>query len=211
MIKYAKEKGVVDVMFNTNGSLLTEEISKKLFKSGLDKLFISFDSPFKERYDKIRVGTKFEIVLENVKTFIRLRKESDLVNPLVRVSMVVMKENKEDVIDYIKLWNPFVDLIGFSDYINPQRMDQEDRATFQLKEHKNFICSQLYQRLFVHWNGEIGLCCSDYDAEMNLGNANQDNIKDIWLGEKLQKIRELHENGKWNQVPLCAKCNIPYI
>jgi len=48
MVKYAKENGIIDVMLNTNGVPLTERMSEKLIKAGLDKLFISFDSHIKE-------------------------------------------------------------------------------------------------------------------------------------------------------------------
>jgi radical SAM protein with 4Fe4S-binding SPASM domain len=211
LIKYAKDKGIIDTMFNTNATLLTEYMSRKLIKAGLDKLFISFDSPFKEKYNKIRVGTDFDTVFNNVKRFVEIRNELGSLTPIVRVSMVVMKENKCDVLDYIKLWKDVVDLIGFSYYVNPQGMDKNDRYAIELKAHKNFICPQLYQRLFVHYNGKIGLCCVDYDAELNLGNAWKNNIKDVWLGEKLQNIRKLHNKGRWKEIELCKRCHLPYI
>ena len=53
------------------------------------------------------------------------------------------------------------------------------------------------------------MLCS-YDAECNLGNAKKDSIKDIWTGREMQKIRKLHNDGKWDKVPLCAKCHMPY-
>ena len=211
-IEYAKNKGIIDTMFNTNGSLLSEEVSEKLIKSGLDKLFVSFDSPNKERYEKIRVGTTFDKVFENVKNFVRIRDKIGAINPIVRVSMTVMQENKNEVLDYIKLWSPIVDLIGFGDYVNPHQKDPKgrERSITGRKEHKDFICAQLYQRLFIHWNGKIGLCCADYDAEMGLGNARDVDIQDVWLGEKVQSIRDLHEKGEWHKVPLCRKCDLPY-
>lgn len=211
MIKYTKEKNIIDIMFNTNGALLTEEISRKLIEAGLDKLFISFDSPFKEKYNKIRIGTNFDTVFNNVKRFIEIRKELGSSTPIVRVSMVVMKENKCDVLNYIKLWKDVVDLIGFSYYVNPQGMDKKNRSVIKPKIYKNFVCSQLYQRLFVHWNGKIGLCCVDYDGELNLGNVRENSIEEVWLGEKIQSMRKKHNEGRWKEVRLCKKCHLPYI
>jgi len=211
MVKYAKDKGIIDVMFNTNGALLTEKMSKQLIDAGIDNIFISFDSPFPEKYNKIRIGTKFERVFENVKNLRKIRDEKGLPSPIIRVSMVVMKENKEEVLDYIKLWKPIVDLIGFSDYVNPQGMDKKERYAIEIKKRENFVCSQLFQRLFVHFDGKIGLCCVDYDAENNLGNAWKDSIKDVWLGEKLQKIRKTHIKGKCDEIDLCSKCHLKYV
>ena len=42
-IKYAKEKGILEVSINTNAVTLTEEKSEKLIKSGLDVIIFSFD------------------------------------------------------------------------------------------------------------------------------------------------------------------------
>jgi molybdenum cofactor biosynthesis enzyme MoaA len=213
MIAYAKKKGIIDTMFNTNGSILTEEISKRLIKAGLDKIFISFDSPNPEHYNKIRIGTNFDRVFGNVKRLAALRKKMRSITPIIRVSMTVMQENKEEVLDYIKLWSQIVDAIGFGVYVNPGNKDKEAerRSVIKIKEHKNFICSQLYQRLFIHWDGKIGLCCSDYDGSLGLGNARNVNIKDVWLGEKMKEIRNFHNQGKWKKVPLCQKCDFPYI
>lgn len=210
MVRYAKERGIVDVMFNTNGVLLTEEMSRKLIEAGIDKIFISFDSPSKERYESIRVGARFDKVFNNVKRLSEIRKEMGLVSPLIRVSMVVMKENRHEVLDYIKLWKGIVDYVGFSDYNNPQGMDKTERYATVLTKRENFVCSQLYQRLFVHWDGSMGLCCADYDACMGLGNANDVAIKEVWLGEKMRKLRELHETGKWETIDLCKNCGLPY-
>lgn len=211
MVKYAKEKGIIDVMLNTNGVPLTEGMSEKLIEAGLDKLFISFDSPIKERYESIRVGAKFEQVIENMKTLVRMRDEQGLRTPVTRVSMVKMKENAHEIPEYVKLWEPIVEIVAMVDYVNPQGKDLKDRSAIQLKSHPTFVCSQLYQRIFVHYNGKIGLCCTDYDAEMGLGNAWTDSIKEVWTGKKMQEIRELHNSGKWREVPLCAKCHLPYV
>jgi len=212
MVAYAKEKGIIDVMFNTNGALLTEDVSKELINAGLDKIFISFDSVDKEKYEKIRVGTTFDRVFGNVKNFVKLRDELNSLSPIVRVSMTVMQENKDEVLDYMKLWAPIVDLIGFGDYINPQQKDSkaQERSITERKQPKHFICAQLYQRLVIHWDGKIGLCCADYDAEMGLGNAKDIDIKEVWKGEKMQNIRRLHEQGQWFKVNICTKCDDPY-
>ena len=53
-------------MFNTNASLLTEK-AVEIIKSGLDKLFFSFDSLYREQYNKIRVKGDYDKVLNNIK------------------------------------------------------------------------------------------------------------------------------------------------
>ena len=47
-IKYAKQKGILEVSINTNAVTLTEEKSEKLIKSGLDVIIFSFDGGTKK-------------------------------------------------------------------------------------------------------------------------------------------------------------------
>ena len=56
-IKYTSNKGIMEIMFNTNGTLLTKNLSEKLIKSGLTKLSVSIDAFTKKTYDKSVNGT----------------------------------------------------------------------------------------------------------------------------------------------------------
>lgn len=56
MVRYAKSKGIEDVIMNTNATLLTEKMSRELISAGIDRIFFSFDSPYKDAYEKIRGG-----------------------------------------------------------------------------------------------------------------------------------------------------------
>ena len=75
MIQYAKQAGVLDVMFNTNATRLDEKLSRRLIASGLDQLFFSFDSPERGNFNRIRMGADFDTVLTNIKRFMDLRAE----------------------------------------------------------------------------------------------------------------------------------------
>ena len=131
MIWYAKNVGVVDTMLNTNGALLTESLSKSLIMSGLDKLFFSFDSPNRETYNKIRIGTNYDKVLGNIKRFMEIREEFGSINPLTRVSMVLMDINQHEWDDFEKLFAPIVDTVGQSIFIK-HTGQKEDRTVKEL-------------------------------------------------------------------------------
>ena len=57
-IKYAKNLGIIDVYFSTNGSLLNEENSRSLVESGLDRLQVSLDAFTSETFNKIAILIK---------------------------------------------------------------------------------------------------------------------------------------------------------
>ena len=56
MISYAKEKGILEVMINTNAVSLNEKKSIEIINSGLDVMIYSFDGGSKKTYEKMRPG-----------------------------------------------------------------------------------------------------------------------------------------------------------
>ncbi len=61
--------------------------------------------------------------------------------------------------------------------------------------------------MVVDWNGDVVLCCDDWNHSTILGNLKNQTIEEIWNGEKLRAIRQAHIKGEFYRVPLCAGCN----
>ena len=59
MVKFAKDKGIIDVFFNTNALLLNEGLSYQLIEAGLDRIIISFEGFDKTTYESYRRGSNF--------------------------------------------------------------------------------------------------------------------------------------------------------
>jgi len=207
MVKYAKFKGILDVFFHTNAVLLTKDLSKRLIGAGLDRIIISFDSPYKEKYEKIRIGAKYEQVLQNIKDLFNLRKENKFFNPLIRINMIKFPDLTDKEIDDAKeLFLKIADSIGFLELeeIIPAK---KEKIEFNSDYKSKFICPQPFSRLTILEDGTILPCCVDLDANMKLGNIKGQTIKEIWEGEKLKEIRKLHLKGKFYQIPTCRNCD----
>ena len=207
MIEYAKEAGVIDVMFNTNATLLDEDLSRRLISSGLDKLFFSFDSPYRDHYNRIRIGADYDKVLNNIKRFMEIRERMSSITPFTRVSMVLMKDNEDEWNAFGELFGPIVDAVAYVDYLDQGGLDNPERTVVHLgSRKKKFCCPQLWQRMFVHPDGVVTVCCIDGLRVIKVGNVFEQSVKDIWNGAKYKKIRELHSNGRCDEIPLCATC-----
>lgn len=209
MVRYAKEKGIIDIMFNTNGVLLTEEMSEQLIQAGIDRLFISIDSIQKERFEKYRCGAIFEEVMENVR---RLKEVNDRYGHPVetRVSKVDMTETQDENEGYVEYFKDLVDKVAFLDYV-PYGEKDYGRAVDRSNKELKFACSQLWIRLFVGYDGKYAMCCADTNEVDPLGDAHHQTVQEIWLGEKLNKRREKHMNGSWCEVEQCKTCYAPFL
>ena len=203
-ITYAKNTGIIEVMFNSNAMLLTKEKAKGLIEGGLDKIICSVDGYTSEIYEQIRIGAKFETVLANIKGLQELKKEMNSTKPIVRIQMVDTPTNHEQIDGYIKFWSEIVEHVAVEDMVDLENDEEDDTPL------PNWACAQLWQRLCVLTDGDVLPCChalyGGKEKLMVIGNANESSIEDIWKGEKMTKIRELHKAGKSHEVKICREC-----
>ncbi len=206
-VSYAKEKGVIEVMFNTNAVALTEDMSRKLLDAGLDSIFFSVDSPYPEKYNQIRIGADFQRVVANIKKFVELRNELGYKHVQTRASMVVMGNPREELEDYKKFGFGVlgIDLVGYGELIDYTK----EWKGYPEYYNPNFVCAQLFQRMFIMWDGIVTLCCVDNKRESIMGDARKEKLKDIWHNEKYEKIRSAHIASRYSEIPICSKCYVP--
>ena len=204
-VKYAKDKGIEDLLINSNGTLLSEDKSAEVMEAGLDKMLVSFDSPYADEYEKIRVGANFSKTYENVKRFVEIRNKF-FPHVFVRVSMVLFDwspKSKQKIKDMVELFSPYVDALGMTDYV--------DFLDDTVKPKANgFFCGQLCQRLILLIDGKVVMCCTDDKGDYVVGDWRKESVKDIWEGKKLGHARQLHEKGEYYKIDMCKRCIKPY-
>ena len=69
MVEYASNKNI-DTLINTNGVLLTEQLSNEFIDARLSSMCFSFDGGKKETYEIAREGAIYEKVVKNIKYLI---------------------------------------------------------------------------------------------------------------------------------------------
>ncbi|MBI5698814.1 radical SAM protein [Candidatus Saganbacteria bacterium] len=208
-VRLAKEAGILEVQFNSNGSLLTDELSKGLIEAGLSRIKFSVDGVTPDVYNSIRKGTSYDVTIPKILRFIELRNSLGKKLPSVQVQMVYMSSNSREAAEYIKFWEDKANRIGFSRYRSgSNKLGEAGRVS---EMGRRIPCSQLYQRMVVLWDGTMLMCCGDHQMRSPIGNALKDNIVDVWRGEKLKQYRQLHEAGKYDEVPACVGCEVNYL
>jgi radical SAM protein with 4Fe4S-binding SPASM domain len=204
-VEYAKQKGVLDVMMNSNATLLRPKVAEDLLKAGLDNLFVSFDAVSPDLFADRRVGTSVGRVIDNLYNFIKL-KDVRYPHVQVRVSMVMYKENKwlEQFEGLKIMWRDLVDAVGYGFYV-----ERAPEAQGDYPEVTGFWCAQPFQRMFLKYNGNVTICCVDDKDEVVVGDWHKDPLYDIWNGERYKEIRRLHASGNYYDMAMCRKCYLP--
>lgn len=204
-VEYAKQHGIIDVMMNSNATLLRPKMAEELLKAGLDNLFVSFDAISPDLFADRRVGTTIGRVIDNVYNFIKLR-NAKYPHVQIRVSMVMYQEQKwlEQFEGLKIMWRELVDAVGFGFY---NERDPSSREEYP--EVSGFWCAQPFQRMFLKYNGNVTICCVDDADEVIVGNWQREKLHDIWHGERYREIRRLHAAGRYYDMALCRKCYLP--
>jgi MoaA/NifB/PqqE/SkfB family radical SAM enzyme len=104
MLTECKRRGLFIENFD-NFTLLDKEHAKKLVELKVDKLYVSLDAATKETYEKIRVGAKWETVIENIKTLCIYKRMYNSYEPELWFHFIVSKDNKHEMIKYLEMIN----------------------------------------------------------------------------------------------------------
>jgi MoaA/NifB/PqqE/SkfB family radical SAM enzyme len=121
IIKKIKDSDLKVILF-TNGTLLTEELSKKLLMSEVDIIIFSFEGYNQEEYESIRVGASYEKVLKNIKQLIVLKKKLGFPTKTILTSTITKDNYFQKINSLIELSkNLLVDKLEVRDtfFFNP--------------------------------------------------------------------------------------------
>jgi len=201
-IKYAKSKGIKEVSTLTNGSKLDLDFFILAAEAGLDWITVSIDG-VDEEYEAIRKPLKFKDTLKKLQQISEYKQQNGLIKPVVKVQGV-WPAIRPNPTKYYETIAPYVDLISYNPLIDYLRKDEE------IVYEENFACPQLYQRLVVGSDGLVMMCSNDEDGEEIIGDANIQTVHEIWHGERLNQIRQIHnECDGFKNLHVCKVCYYP--
>jgi MoaA/NifB/PqqE/SkfB family radical SAM enzyme len=102
MVRYLKDRGTY-VLFNTNGTLLTEKNGRALIDAGLDELRVSLDASNPTSYLAVRGKNYFQRILHNVRRFRELQEREGLALPKVSAWLTGLKETIDELPDFVRV------------------------------------------------------------------------------------------------------------
>lgn len=213
-VRAAKQRHFRSVGFSTNATLLTEAVSMKLIEAGLDTLIFSLDSLRKAVHETIRSGTDFDAVVGNIRTFIRLRNRLGRTKIILRFIRQAL--NRDEWEAYFNHWMPQLDpargdsvvkydahnwggSLEHYDEIAPNGGASRDRPP----------CDEIFRRLIIYSNGDVGFCCADENGHFSLGNVLKTDVLDIFNNETFSHYRRMMQAGRIGELDFCRNCSLP--
>lgn len=201
MLEYLKRK-FLDLKINTNAIRLTKELCQAIIESEVNEVVFSVDASTKETYEKIRVGGKFDQVVNNIELFNKVRSRYPKNRTVTRISGVKVLPSEQNEQAMVEFWSKLVDQVTIKDAV--ARWDTYNNKPTHLTDP----CYFLWERMYVWFDGTVNPCDVDYNSKLKVGNVALDSIKNIWNGEKYTKLREFHKLGRRNELMPCDRCEI---
>ncbi len=207
-IEYLHNNNIA-VSFPSNLSIpfKNEEIFK-LVKSGLDCIEVALDGTTEESYNKYRVGGNFNLVLRNVRLLSDTKKTLKIKYPKIVWKFVVFEHNRHEIEKIDKTYQElgFDSYALIDDYSSSKNIKRRKKITKNIRASKK-SCYWLWNTTIIRWDGSVKPCCTISD-EINLGNAIESNIKDLWRSEEYAALREGFNKNHYgkNMHQFCKDC-----
>jgi radical SAM protein with 4Fe4S-binding SPASM domain len=203
MIAYAKDRGLTDVVMNSNANLLDDDAAQKLISAGLDAIYIGIDAAKPESYARIRVGGDFDTVVVNVKNLLH-RMRASRSSLKVFVQFVEMDDNAGERDEFVCFWSE----LGANVKIRPKVSwaGKIEAPNLVLDDRDRWPCYWAMQTMSVTDRGSVVTCAVDLDAGYVAGDINTSTLADVWNG-RLAALRQLHRQRRFGDLPQpCRDC-----
>lgn len=192
--QYARQVGFNKIYIHTNGHLLTKEKLDEWGSMGITEVNLSL-SPKKE-FSKTRPNIPVEKFFKNIE---KLVQDKPMYLNILNVDYIHTGISTKDEEQEFLIW--------LEKLCIPKRIDIELHNWAVGEDSSHYRCHRLWSSITILWNGEVALCCLDYDGDYILGNLNNSKLKDLVNSEIYVKIRKNHIEGKF--LAKCASCNLP--
>ncbi|MCP4466310.1 MAG: radical SAM protein [Halieaceae bacterium] len=203
-IKKVKAEGFTCSM-SSNGALLTEDKTHELLDAGLDEIYINISDIHKE-YEEI-YNLPFDSTCENITRFARLAEG--------RCTPVIILVDHHDSREHIKAMQKFWRERGlkkfhdysvinrggalFVEHMQFSQYTEMVQARNQLSEGGvEPLCGAPWGFLFIGYDGNYYLCCSDWRKEASLGSVFDHSFLQV-TRQKLAMVT--------SREPVCKTCN----
>jgi len=192
----------------TNGGLLTEERAYNLIEAGLEYIVFSVHGVDKTIYDNIMQGPKFETVIANIERFVKIKEQLGAKHPKIEVWAVLTKDVEAQLEQTRAFWKTRgirFKARQLDNRANPDIIDPTGLASEETEWRYADYCTIPFWRAWILWNGDMVLCCVDWERTTVFGNIHEQSIKEIWNGEAYRKYRQRMKTRQLANT-LCEHC-----
>jgi len=198
------------IVLTTNGHFLSGEMAKRLLALDppLHAIHVSFQGTDRTAYEaQMRGGLQFERTLANLEAFARRLRDECRTRPRLQVTMVATRGL--DTRKAIAFWADR-GIAAKCTVLDNRGGNVAGAGALALlprmSPYRN--CPRLMKQMYVHFNGDVVLCCVDNSRTVVLGNAARQTLREIWNSPGAVEHRRRYIAREFEGLPLCGTCTI---
>ncbi|MHB8067040.1 MAG: radical SAM/SPASM domain-containing protein [Desulfobaccales bacterium] len=207
-IRLAKACRIKRTYIVTNASLLFPETSKTIISAGLDKMKISFYGTDEVSYNNTMKRLNFKATFQNIKEFLRIRKEMKRENPRLILQYLPNETNSAKTAEFRALWSSLIDP-NVGDILNVSSLHNYGggRVYNRLGKEIVSVCYFPWTSMSVLWDGRVVTCCMDSNGVQVLGDLKSQSVQEVWNGPVLSGVRNNFRKLDYSKYPVCLSCD----
>ncbi len=208
IIVLAREAGL-KTRLHTNATIMDEEMSRELLRSGLDLISFSFDGFEKETYERFRVNANYEKTLSNILNFLRWKQKLGLKKPHTIFQVIDSGDEVPPKVqqDFISQFDNLpLDRLYIKLPHNWGGNIPEERG--EVAKPKGYSpCTVCWYSLTILGDGTVSPCPQDYFAEIPLGSLKHSSLMEVWNGEVMARLRRSFITRDYDHINPCKNCD----
>lgn len=212
MIKYAKKSKVSNnLTLFTNGALLTPELSRKIIDAGIQFIQVSIEGVSDEKYLEL-TGTKtsYNNILANT-AYLYCNRGNDCFVTAKIIDCGLSEGEKEKFLNDFKNVTDECHIENIISFIDESIKDtslgkKSGLTTDGIIQVDKKVCTNPFYTMSVNFDGRVSACTCDWSKRTIIGNVNNNTLKEIWNGEKLNNFRKIQLMKEKETIPACRDC-----
>jgi len=205
MIHAAKDAGIFGINVETDGVALNDELSDSLIDSPADVLSVYLDANSKELYQEVKGQDCFELVQDQLESFIEKSKSNGRSGPLLAPHLVKTRATMPEMEEFYDRWlrrGAAAVIVGYNDFAGAIA----DLAVMDMAPPGRQPCRRLFENMSILADGSVTICPQDFTGQCIIGNAFETPLTELWQAQALQQVRQSHQEGNFQITDLCGAC-----
>jgi radical SAM protein with 4Fe4S-binding SPASM domain len=223
MVRIAKTADVSErVDTFSNGSLLTEDISRQLIEYGLDIIRFSIYAAVDKRHHEV-TRTKCDVgfIRDNIRRLRELRDAQGKKKPYIFVKMFDTFSDENQV--FFDLYKDIADETGLEKVHNATNYSGNDLVKMYYKDSdkeqqanqeyqsslkkKRIACPRPFIAMVINNIGDCLMCTHDPAKGTKIGNASESTLQELWNGQSMFEFRKMLLENRKHENRICARCD----
>jgi radical SAM protein with 4Fe4S-binding SPASM domain len=223
MVRIAKEADVAErVDTFSNGSLLTQDVSRRLIEDGLDIIrFSIYAAESKHHHEVTRTNCTVETIRDNIKRLREMRDARGKAKPYIFVKMFDTYDDENQ--KFFGLYQGIADEIGLEKVHNATNYSGNDLVNMYYKnpekelkanrEYKNSLnkgriaCPRPFIAMVINNIGDCLMCTHDPAKGTKIGNAHESTLQELWNSKNMFEFRKMLLENRKHENRICARCD----